>query len=72
MYIIVYDILLSYTNVGSVCTYNFKHRECLQLHCFCFLGVLSFDSLGLDLAFGDSGFLNKEKSSSMSELIHIA
>lgn len=20
-------------------TYNFKHRECLQLHCFCFFGV---------------------------------
>lgn len=44
--------------------YNFKHFECLQLHCFCFFGVPSFTSkLGLGLDFGDSGFLRKVVSS---------
>ncbi|WVZ25782.1 hypothetical protein V8G54_004326, partial [Vigna mungo] len=38
-------------------TYSFKHFECLQLHCFCFLGVASLISKpGLGLDFGDSGF----------------
>jgi len=41
-------------------TYSFKHFECLQLHCFCFLGVASLTSKpGLGLDFGDSGFLSK-------------
>lgn len=41
-------------------TYNFKHREFLQLHCFGFFGVPSFASIfgrGHDL--GDSGLLDK-------------
>lgn len=49
------------TNVETLCTYNFRHLECLQLHCFCFLGVPSFASLDLDLDFGDSGFLKQKK-----------
>lgn len=45
-------------------TYSFKHRECLQLHCLCFLGVPSFTSaFGLGLAFGDSGFLELKRHS---------
>lgn len=48
----------------KLCTYSFKQRECLQLHCFCFLGVPSFAStLGLGLDFGDSGFLRKKNNS---------
>lgn len=44
-------------------TYNFRHRECLQLHCFCFFGVPSFTSeLGFGLDFGESGFLQKERA----------
>lgn len=50
-------------------TYNFKHRECLQLHCFCFFGVPSFISeLGLGLDFGESGFLQKESVWSYQDL----
>jgi hypothetical protein len=48
-------------SIKGSCTYNFKHRECLQLHCFCFLGVASLTSeLDLGLDFGESGFLQKE------------
>ena len=44
----------------EVCTYSFRHLECLQLHCFCFFGVPSFTStLVLARTLGDSGFLNK-------------
>ena len=46
----------------KVGTYNFKHFECLQLHCFGFFGVLSFTStFVLDRALGDSSFLKKER-----------
>lgn len=55
-------------NIETLGTYNFRHLECLQLHCFCFLGVPSFASLGLDLDFGDSGFLTKKKENRVDEL----
>lgn len=42
-------------------TYSFKHFECLQLHCFCFFGVLSFTSyIGRARDRGDSGLLEKK------------
>lgn len=55
-------------------TYNFKHRECLQLHCFGFLGVPSFASLALclDLAFGDSGFLERESVLGYTDLTTVS
>lgn len=54
--------ILYQESIKGSCTYNFKHRECLQLHCFCFLGVASLTSgLALGLDFGESGFLQKER-----------
>jgi hypothetical protein len=62
--------ILYQESIKRSCTYNFKHRECLQLHCFCFFGVASLTSeLDLGLDFGESGFLQKEEGRVTPKLI---
>lgn len=52
------------------CTYNFKHRELLQLHCFFFFGVPSICSiLHRSRDFGDATFLKKQKYIFLSSLL---